>query len=70
MELSAVSVLLFPPGDEPGNVGLAWGEVGEQRVRRGRGGLFAGLSADACDAGGDGNFTRYDSAGALDQLLW
>jgi hypothetical protein len=38
--------------------------LGEQWVRPG---LFAGLSADARDAGGDGNFTRYDSAGALDQ---
>ncbi len=62
--------MLFPAGDEPENVGLAWGEVGEQWVRRRRGGLFAGLSAGARDAGGDGNFTRYDSADALDQPFW
>ncbi len=41
--------MLFPAGDEPENVGLAWGEVGEQWVRRRRGGLFAGLSAGARD---------------------
>jgi hypothetical protein len=59
-----------PAGDEPENVGLASGEVGEQWVRRRRGRLFAGLSADVRDDGGDGNFTRCDSADVLDQPFW
>jgi hypothetical protein len=47
MELSAVSAMLFRRVMSRGNVGLAWGEVGEQWVWRRRDGLFAGLSAGA-----------------------
>ena len=66
VKLFGDSGVAVPAGDEPGK------SVSREArsASSGRRGLFAGLSADARDAGGDGNFTRYDSAGALDQPLW
>ena len=69
VKLSAIRALLFSRVMSPESRSRV-GEVGEQWVWRRRDGLFAGLSAGARDAGGDENFTRYDSAGALGQPLW
>ncbi len=70
IELSAVSAFLFPRVMSRGTPVSREVRLAGSGSGAGRGRLFAGLSADARDAGGDGNFTRYDGAGASDQPFW